>query len=406
MLADPPNRARWLFPCAFIVACVLFWWLPDLLLAWLRLPDPVHARTIAFSLVALAVFLAGYLVPQSASKRGFLSPATLDACEALAWKATLILSVPALLVGISFALYRARVAYGQGADIPFLFQAVLYSHLFFGYMFLGSVPGLAGADRRRVFVASALLILPRLLISLHWARFFVGQTIVILLLVAMARGWLRLSVARWLQLGALAAAIVFVPALTRGDRIAGDSTDGMPRMVLFFQSGSTLGFLQQYRNLHPQCPPLLVSMTAQVIPWSWLHTCTITVGNVRDTPAVLSSILTRQDSNDFALGTGSNYLLELYLTGGIAAVLIGSALFGAACRWFVEHLGRRSLLAGIWAECLVRALLAPRGNLGYVCERIPSLLLATAAVVLLCRAAAVLRRPIALRAAPQDAAGI
>jgi len=37
--------------------------------------------------------------------------------------------------------------------------------------------------------------------------------------------------------------------------------------------------------------------------------------------------------------------------------------------------------AGIWAECLTRTLLAPRGNLSYVLERIPSLVLTTLLVM-------------------------
>jgi hypothetical protein len=144
--------------------------------------------------------------------------------------------------------------------------------------------------------------------------------------------------------------------------------------------------------MRPECPPLLVSMTEKVFPYSFFGICTIDVGNVKGTPAVLSSLLTKQDSDNLALGTGSIYLLELYLSGGVAAIVIGSVLFGASCRWFVRNLGGRSLFSGIWAECLVRALFAPRGNLGYVYERIPSLLIATAVVVLLCWGAEILRR--------------
>lgn len=405
MITAARNRARWLFPCAFVFACVLFWWLPDLLCAWLKLPDPIEPRTISISILALGVFLAGYLIPSGGGRRGLLSGPTLDLCEAFAWKATLVVAAPAMLVGISFAVYRAGVAYGAGRGIPFLFQAILYIHLFFGYMYLGSVAGIEGRNRRRVLIASALIILPRLLISLHWARFFVGQTIVIVLLIAMARGWLRLSFARWVQLALLAAAVVFVPALTRGDPLAGDDANGSPRIVVFFQAGSTLGFFQNYQDLHAKCPPLLVSMTAQLIPYSWLHLCTMTVGEVRDTPALLSSILTRQQSNDFALGTGSIYLLELYLTGGIAAILLGSCFFGVSCRWFVEQLGHRSAISGIWAESLVRALFAPRGNLGYVYERIPSLLLTTTAVIVLFRAARILcqpRAPLPIAGSPSE----
>jgi len=44
-------------------------------------------------------------------------------------------------------------------------------------------------------------------------------------------------------------------------------------------------------------------------------------------------------------------------------------------------IGKRSLFSGIWAECLTRALMAPRGSLGYVYERIPSLVLSTLLVI-------------------------
>ena len=101
-------------------------------------------------------------------------------------------------------------------------------------------------------------------------------------------------------------------------------------------------------------------------------------------PATLERILTDNDPGSFhgtVSGTGSNYLLELYVTGGMFAVYLGSAVFGFTCRRFVKWIGLRSLFAGIWAECLTRALLAPRGNLGYVYERIPSLVLATLAVI-------------------------
>jgi hypothetical protein len=394
------NHTRWLFPCAYIGACFLFWWLPSFLLAWLHFPDLIDRSTIAVSILALAVFLGGYMVPLTAGRRPLVSFATMELCEAFAYKATLVIAVPAFVVGLRFAAYRAGFAYGEGSDIPLLYQAVLYTDMFVGYMYLGSVPSLEGRNRGRVLLVSFLLIFPRLMIALHWGRFFVGQTIVVILLIAMARGWFRFSLARAAQLVALAAAIIFIPSITRGDKVTGEDVFGRPALVEFFQSGSTLAFFQDYRNLRTECPPLFVSMTAQMFPYRWLHVCTMGVGNVHDTPAVLSSLLTREESNDFGSGTGSIYILELYLTGGLAAVFIGSSLFGLICRWFIEHLSQRSLVSGIWAECLVRALLAPRGNLGYVFERIPSLLLATSAVVILCHSAEILRKTPALPGSP------
>ena len=81
-------------------------------------------------------------------------------------------------------------------------------------------------------------------------------------------------------------------------------------------------------------------------------------------------------------GPGSNYLLDLELFGGLCAVFAGTAFFGFSCRRFLTWIGRRSPYAGIWAECLTRALFAPRGNLGYVYERVPSLVLTTWLVIL------------------------
>jgi hypothetical protein len=97
----------------------------------------------------------------------------------------------------------------------------------------------------------------------------------------------------------------------------------------------------------------------------------------------MDRLLTKEYSDDMRAGTGGNYLLELYLTGGVTAIVIGSMLFGLSCRQFVKLIGHRSIYAGIWSECLTRALFAPRGTLGYVYERIPSLVLATTAVVFL-----------------------
>jgi hypothetical protein len=111
-------------------------------------------------------------------------------------------------------------------------------------------------------------------------------------------------------------------------------------------------------------------------------------------PATLNRILTVNDPASFqgtVSGTGSNYLLDLYLFGGLSAVYGGSALFGFSCRRFVSWIGQRSLFSGIWAECLTRALFAPRGDIGYVFERIPSLVATTLLVVLVVWAARLLK---------------
>ena len=83
-------------------------------------------------------------------------------------------------------------------------------------------------------------------------------------------------------------------------------------------------------------------------------------------------------------------------------MILGSIIFGLTCRKFVEWIGYRSLYAGIWAECLSRALLAPRGSLGYVYERIPSLVLATLCVEVFVWGAGVLSNSYAAEAKPNN----
>lgn len=381
------NALRRLYPIAFTGSCVLFWWLPSILIAWFHMNSVIEPWTLKISAAALCIFLFGYLFSFRLTSRPLISARITALCSDFAFKATIALVVPAMIAGAQFAWYRSGVAYGEGQDIPGFTQAILYLHMFFAYMFIGSVPSCKGADKRKILWATALVLAPRILITLHWGRFFAGQTVVAILFIALARGWLNLSIKRWIQL-CLVALLIFVgPILTRGPLSeTAEITASAPLIVEFFEQGSTLHFFQEYHdNLRSSCPPLLVSMTEQIIPYGALGICTIEVGSVKNVPETVDNLLTRQDSNNLGTGTGSIYIFELYLAGGITGVILGSFLFGMCCRWWVERLGHASLFVGIWAECLVRSLFAPRGTLGYEFQRIPSLVLATLGVILLCQ---------------------
>jgi hypothetical protein len=386
-----PVRGKWFFLGAFVFSCFLFWWLPSVLFRmFAHAEDAVRMDTIAVSAVALALFAGGYLMPwRSRTGRGLSAP-MMDGCEEFAYRALLLLALPALGIALVYFNGRAGVDYGAGEPIPLSFQAILYTHLFFGFLYLGAAePEKHGW--RRVLLVVALVLLPRLIDSLRGGRFFLAQAVVPAVLLAVARGWIRLSGRRIIQLLLLAAAILFVPSLTRGDNLAGGDA-----LMQFFASGSSLRTYQENAgmDLNGRCPPLLVSLTAKTVPYHWLGICTIDVWQMKGLPATLDRILAyNEPGSEVALtGPGSNYLLELSLTGGLPAVFAGSALFGFICRRFAGWIGRRSLFAGIWAECLTRALLAPRGNLGYVFERIPSLVLATVLVVTFAGAARLLEQ--------------
>lgn len=374
------SRGKWLFLGVFVFACLLFWWLPSMLFRFvLHTSDPVADETIAISVIALLSFCGGFLLPVNSAGRCQIPGSLADVCEKFAYRATLWCAAPALAVALLFFCSRSGMDYGSGTTIPGAYQAVLYLHLFLGFLYLGlAEPEKSGW--RPVTKACALLIAPRLLISLHWGRFFVAQALVPIVLLAMARGWAKLSLKRAMQLVLLAAVIIFVPSLTRGDNLGGGG-----ELVQFFASGSTLRLYQDNLdlNLNGRCPPLLVSLTMKIVPYHALGVCVIDLWGETGRAATLDRILAyNTPGSDVQLtGPGSNYLLELYLTGGLTAVFVGSALFGFICRRMVAAISTRSLFAGIWAECLTRALMAPRGDLGYVFERVPSLLATTAFIV-------------------------
>lgn len=368
---------------AFAGSCVLFWWLQSILLHWwLDMDVPIQPKIIWISIGALATFVLGYLLPTPQFSRFSLRDDVLDRCEQFSYKCLLILAAPAFLVAAQFAIYRSGVPYNEGHGPSLLTQAILYIYLFFGLLYVGAVSDSRRGSKRLLLVI-ALTIAPRLLISLHWGRFFAAQAIVPILFIAMARRWITFSPKRIAQLSLVALFILFVPALTRGDSILGLDDYGTPQIVNYFGYMNSLGFFQDDMDLSYKCPPLLLSLTVKVVPYSLLGVCTIDVGDQRNLPATMEQLLTRKYTNDIMAGVGSNYILELYLTGGMTAIFVGSIILGFTCRTFIALISSRSIYAGIWAECLSRALFAPRGNFGFVFERIPSLVAATFAVVFL-----------------------
>lgn len=388
MLHASSSRARnnplvWSFVVAFAGSCLLFWWLQSILLHWwLGMDAPIQPKFIWISIGALATFVLGYLLPTPQFSRFSLRNDVVDRCERFAYKCVLIFTVPAFFVAVQFAAYRFGVPYNEGHGPSLLQQAILYIYLFFGLLYVGAVSD-SRRDSKKLLLVIALTIAPRLLISLHWGRFFAAQAIVPILFIAIARRWIKVGWKRLVQLSLIGLFILFVPALTRGDTVFGLDEQGNPQIVSYFGYMNSLGFFQDNTDLSYPCPPLLVSLTAKVIPYSLLRVCTIEVGDQANLPATTEQLLTREYSNDIMAGTGSNYMLELYLTGGLTLVLIGSVIFGFTSRTFVGLISGRSIYAGIWAECLTRSLLGPRGNLGYVYERTPGLVLATLGVVFL-----------------------
>lgn len=379
---DGRSASTLMFLVAFVFSCGLFWWLTSFLYrVVLKVPDPVQNWTLEISYVSVALFVAGYLMPVVTLPIRIVSGKFLDIAENFSYVAVMALTIPVLAVTAICARLLSGSAYGSSVGVPFYAQAIFYPYLFFGLMFLGAVKT-GESMTRKIALVCALMILPRLLITLHYGRFFAAEAIVPIAFLAVARGWVGLTKKYVLGFILLALAIIFVPSYTRGDNLTGNNA-----LVRFFASGSNLQLFQNnvHLNLAGRCPPLLVSLTAKIVPYRHLGVCTIDYEGFRGKPATLERILTVNQvgsATDTGAGTGSNYMLELYLSGGMAVLIFGSIIFGYISKLMVYSLVNRSAFTGIWAMCLSRALFAPRGNLGYVFELVPGYVLATLVAVL------------------------
>lgn len=398
--ARPPDQGARsvsrLFLATFLVSCFWFWWLVSLVFRrFLDIEDPVTNWGLGISLLAAGCFAMGFLVRRPQPRPSAFAASTLDRCEELTYKLTMLLFPPAMALALWFAAASIGKPYGE-QTVSFADQIVYYLHLFFGFMFLGVVTPGKGA-RRRVCLAIIALVLPRLIVSLHFGRFFLAQGVVPILFIAVARGFVQLSPKRLVQIAILGLFILFVPSITRGDPIFGaddqsPANQSLPQIASWLSAGSSLQMTEDYRDLdlRGRCPPLLVSLTAKLVPYTLLHLCTIRLRD-SDYVANLDVILTAEmaqkaldlTGQDDIGGAGASFLLELYLTGGVAAVVLGSLTFGFLCRLMTASLATRSLFSGIWAECLMRAVFTPRATLGYVFEKVPWLVVTTVLVALL-----------------------
>lgn len=393
------NLSR-LYLTAFFATCFLFWWLPSFYYCFvLHLPNPVSGWSVWVSVLAASLYFVGYRFAIFPTGVKIVSSEVTNGCEWLSGKLTKILFVPAFFYAVYFYFAHRQEYYGD-IYIPTLASSIFYLCLFFGLMYLSTVRSQKNI-KQKVFIASLLVVFPRIIVSLNYGRLFVAFAILPIIFIFIARGWMRLTFKRAIGLFLLGICIVVVPSVLRGDFKSHSSGITGTNMRMFsgnfrmfvgtwLLSGSTLRVFDQFHETSflGMCSPLLVSLTEQVIPYKTLGVCTVPYAGgtrVADSDAVVSYA---GDANSLTrTGTAATFILDLYWFGGIFAVAIGSLVMGFTCRLFVELIGHRSVFCGIWAECLVRSLFSILNAYGIVYQRIPSLMLATFFCVLVVKAA-------------------
>jgi len=375
----------------FIFSTIVFWWLPSIILFVLDLPMIVSDETLAISILALLLYGLGYIV--FGNKRFLLIKTSEDATQRVAKlskKIIFFLLLPSLIFSILFYLSKIGTAYGQGGGIPILYQSFFYLEMTFFFMYISTTNDKELNPKIFWFIVFVSILI-RFIVSATWGRFFVGQIIIAFLIVAILRRWLIFDRKNVMKIIAIALFIFFVPALMRGDFQSSSSQRYSDNpLIEFVSAGSTLKLFEDNRNLDlsNNCNPLFVSTFAKTIPFSFIDSCTIDIWGEYNLPATLDRILAEnelgQNSMDSLTGPGSNYLLELYLSfNGNIGIIIGSFIFGIISRFSVNSLHNPTIFGLIWIEILSRALFTPRSNVGYVFERIPSLLLLSFLILIL-----------------------
>ncbi len=367
----------------FLFSCLLFWWLPSILYRVFSYgEDPVHSFTLMISLGAVLAFILGYKIFINYKIVFFkINENTINRVSVLAKYLSIYSAFPSLFFAIVFFIYRSSVAYGSGEGLPFLYQTFFYAQMTFFFLYITTTDDIKYHKKTFYFIV-LLSISIRLIVSLHWGRFFVGQIIFAYFLVAIARGWLVLNKKNLIKLAFWGLVIFIVPAITRGSLSTSNSLMNQRTIINFIARGSTLKLFQDNLNidLHHWCNPLLVSLTAQTVPYHLMNMCTINIWGQHGLPATLDRILALKELGPNAMysldGPGSNYLLELYVSAGkIFGVIVGSFFLGAFAAFSFISLSKKTLFGLLWIEFLTRAIFAPRSNLGYAFERFPSLLL-------------------------------
>jgi hypothetical protein len=388
------NILSKLYLASFLSSCFLFWWLPSLYyIIVLRLPNPVSSFSMYISIVSAFFYLVGYFILPTIAPIRLMSDDIINGCEQLSKKMTMILFLPSLIYAVYFCASHFYEKYGE-YSIPFAGQGLFYAHLFFGFMFLSTIRP-EKHSKKAVVLVFICIILPRIIVSLHYGRVFIAFGVLPMLFIAIARGWLNLTIRKVVCIILLGVSILIVPSIFRGDfkNYSSDAGSEYARNFIgvWLLAGSSLNVFDRFYNssILGFCPPILVSFTEQMIPYKILGICTVPQADgtrVANADAIATYMI-NGDSYSRGGGTGSTYILDLYWFNGIMAIIIGSIILGSTCKLFIGSVGYRSVFSGIWAECLVRSLFIVRGTYGYMYQRIPSLVFATILCALIVRAA-------------------
>jgi hypothetical protein len=357
----------------FMVGVIVFWAVPEgIRIAYFNTyqDDTVYYYlTLSTAVVALSYVLAAVWLKGAVAVTPL--PADRDAALRLSARVICYLAPVCMVLAMVFVGMRWGTEYGEGDSMPYVFQIFLYAHLYTFFFYLRFVDGTEVKSQRFVLVSLAVL-LPRLLISSHWGRFFVGQAILPFVFALLVGGNVKVRMRHLLTIIIGATCIYFVLPLIRGDDVGGQGTESVLR---FIASGGPVHLVGQVEEIDAAYPNVNFFKTGLVGPFAPSLLSAeerIDIWGQEGAPLTLDRAFAELEGIGFysLTGPGSVYVADLLVLGGLGMLIAGSIVIGAllACTRSLYRLP--VLLSLALFDIFSKVVFLPRTSFTYLIDRI------------------------------------
>ncbi len=272
-----------------------------------------------------------------------------------------------------FFLTRRTGQYGLTEPISSLEQLFFYAAL--GFFCIALSVNLKHIPLKWILLIAAMVVLPRLLISMVYSRIFIFLALVPLFYALyFSRLNFRLPPIKSSTAFAVLGLFVILPALTRDSSIV----ESQQRFEALIMNGSSIPILEKYERYEIQRDQSYVfaSVVLKAIPFPIPipENYQVDVWGLKGAIATLDRVLSsyeNQAREDLFFGTGSNYLHELFIDFSWPGVVLGSLLLGLVVS-YMEYRSVSSLFFRFaWLSIITSFLFLPRSNVGYFLEKLP-----------------------------------
>ncbi|CAN7542110.1 hypothetical protein LJR034_003719 [Caballeronia sp. LjRoot34] len=357
----------------FLVGVAAFWVVPEgiRIVYFNTYQDDSVYGYLALSACVVAVsyvLVAAWLGRKAADTR---PPADRDAALRLSARVISYLAPVCMLLAAAFVGMRWGTEYGEGDSMPYVFQIFLYAHLYTFFFYLRFVDENEVKSRRFILLSLAVL-LPRLLISTHWGRFFVGQAMLPFVFALLVGGHVMVRLRHVLIIVLGAGCIYFVLPMLRGDDVGGQGTESV---LLFIAGGGPVHLVGQVEDVEQAYPNVNFLMTGLVGPFAPNLLSAeerIDIWGQEGAPLTLDRAFAEMEGIGFysLTGPGSVYVADLLVLGGMTALIAGSIVIGGllAC---ARSLYKLPVLVSLALFDIVsKIVFLPRTSFTYLIDRI------------------------------------